>query len=159
MQSLLALQSEKLPFVHPTWLQTWLSEFGGNVEPLFLSAGDGSCIGVAPLMRADDRLTFIGDHNICDLMDVHVDPARADEAYASLWGQVCAEEWTDMELWGLMAGSPTLANLTAHARAAGYGVASELEAVAPRLPLPASWEDYLASLGKKDRHELRRKIR
>ena len=25
--------------------------------------------------------------------------------------------------------------------------------------MPATWEDYLASLGKKDRHELRRKIR
>ena len=159
MESLLALRSERLPFLHPTWLRTWLAEFGGNVEPLFLTAGDGSCIGVAPLMRADDRLTFIGDHNICDFMDVLVDPARSGEAYEQLWRHLIAEEWTDMTLWGLMAGSPTLADLTSRARAAGYGVASELEAVAPRLDLPASWEDYLASLGKKDRHELRRKIR
>jgi CelD/BcsL family acetyltransferase involved in cellulose biosynthesis len=64
-----------------------------------------------------------------------------------------------MELWGLMEGSPTREDLTARARAAGYGVLEELEAVAPRMPLPATWEDYLASLGKKDRHELRRKIR
>ncbi len=145
MEGLLALRAERLPFLHPTWLRTWLAEFGGNVEPLFLTAGDGSCIGVAPLMRADDRLTFIGDHNICDFMDVLVDPDRAIEAYEVLWG--------------LMAESPTMADLTGRARAAGYGVASELEAVAPRLELPASWEDYLASLGKKDRHELRRKIR
>jgi CelD/BcsL family acetyltransferase involved in cellulose biosynthesis len=159
MQALLALQTEKLPFLHPTWLRTWLSEFGGNVEPCFLVAGDGSVIGVAPLMRADDRLTFIGDHNICDFMDVLVDPSRAGEAYETLWRCLCEQEWTDMELWGLMDGSPTREDLTTRARAAGYGVAEELEAVAPRMDLPATWDDYLASLGKKDRHELRRKIR
>src|SRR5215213_8684998 len=111
MESLLALRSERLPFLHPTWLRTWLAEFGGNVEPLFLTAGDGSCIGVAPLMRADDCLTFIGDHNICDFMDVLVDPARAGEAYEQLWRHLVAEEWTDMTLWGLMAESPTLGDL------------------------------------------------
>jgi CelD/BcsL family acetyltransferase involved in cellulose biosynthesis len=159
MEALLALQPERLPFLHPTWLLTWLSEFGGNVEPVCLCAEDGSCIGVAPLMRADDRLTFIGDHNICDFMDVLVDPSRAGEAYDTLWRQACAEDWTDMQLWGLMDGSPTREALASRARAAGYGVLEELEAVSPRLELPASWEDYLASLNKKDRHELRRKIR
>jgi CelD/BcsL family acetyltransferase involved in cellulose biosynthesis len=159
MEALLALRAERLPFLHPTWLRTWLAEFGGNVEPLFLTAGDGSTIGVAPLMRVDDRLTFIGDHNICDFMDVLVHPERAAEAYEQLWGHLCAEEWTDIELWGLMAGSPTREDVTQRARAAGYGVAEEIEAVAPRLDLPATWEDYLASLNKKDRHELRRKIR
>jgi CelD/BcsL family acetyltransferase involved in cellulose biosynthesis len=165
MEDLLARRDERLPFLHPTWLRTWLSEFGGNVEPLFLCAGDPSSasgrtvIGVAPLMRADDRLTFIGDANICDFMDVLVDPDRAGEAYDDLWRQLCAEDWTDIELWGLMAGSATRADVTGRARAAGYGVAEEVEAVSPRLDLPGSWEEYLASLGKKDRHELRRKIR
>ena len=33
------------------------------------------------------------------------------------------------------------------------------EDVAPGLELPSSWEDYLILLSKKDRHELRRKLR
>ena len=33
------------------------------------------------------------------------------------------------------------------------------EDVAPGVELPATWEDYLAGLSKKDRHELRRKLR
>ena len=159
MEELLARLDERLPFLHPTWLRTWLSEFGSACEPLFLTAGDGTLLGVAPLMRVDDRLTFIGDANIVDFMDFLIDPARSDEAYAALWSHICAEEWTDMELWGLQASSPTIEFVTRQARAAGYGVAKEQEAVSPRLPLPATWEDYLASLGKKDRHELRRKIR
>ena len=38
-----------------------LSEFGGDCEPLFLTTGDGGVSGVAPLMRRDGCLTFIGD--------------------------------------------------------------------------------------------------
>ena len=38
-------------------------------------------------------------------------------------------------------------------------VEREEEAVAPRVELPASWDEYLASLSKKSRHELRRKLR
>ena len=159
MEDLLARLDERLPFLHPTWLRTWLAEFGSACEPLFLTAGDGTLLGVAPLMRADDRLTFIGDANIVDFMDFLIDPARSDEAYQALWSHICAEDWTDMELWGLQASSPTLVFVTQQARAAGYGVGQEKEAVSPRLALPATWDDYLASLGKKDRHELRRKIR
>jgi CelD/BcsL family acetyltransferase involved in cellulose biosynthesis len=110
-------------------------------------------------MRADDRLTFMGDASICDFMDVLVDPAHADSAYAALWQQLCAEEWTELELWGLMAASPTRDRLKAYAASQGYTVHESEEAVAPRLALPATWDDYLASLNKKDRHELRRKIR
>jgi CelD/BcsL family acetyltransferase involved in cellulose biosynthesis len=159
LESLLSRQAERLPFLHPAWLRTWLSEFGGDYEPVFLSCKDGSLAGVAPLMRSDGSLSFIGDASICDFMDVLVDPACADEAYADLWQQLCAEDWSEIELWGLMATSPTRERIKAFAAANGVVATEELEAVAPRLTLPDSWEAYLATLGKKDRHELRRKIR
>ena len=159
LEELLARRPERLVFLHPAWLRTWLSEFGGAVEPLVLTCGDGSLAGVAPLMRADDRLTFIGDSAICDFMDVLVDPEHADSAYANLWQQLCAEDWTELELWGLMASSETRQRVKAYAAQQGYGVVEVEEAVSPRLSLPGTWDDYLASLNKKDRHELRRKIR
>jgi CelD/BcsL family acetyltransferase involved in cellulose biosynthesis len=159
LEALLSLQSERLPFLHPVWLRTWLSEFGGHYEPLILTCNDGDVLGVAPLMRSDGQLSFIGDASICDFMDVLVDPAHADEAYRDLWQQLCAEDWNEIELWGLMASSPTRERIRAFAAENGIEVTEELEAVAPRLPLPDSWEGYMASLGKKDRHELRRKIR
>jgi CelD/BcsL family acetyltransferase involved in cellulose biosynthesis len=159
LEDLLNRQPERLVFLHPAWLRTWLSEFGASVEPIVLTSGDGSLLGVAPLMRADDRLTFIGDAAICDFMDLLVDPAHADSAYAALWQQLCAEDWSELELWGLMASSQTRERLKAYAASQGYTVHETEEAVAPRLALPATWDDYLASLNKKDRHELRRKIR
>lgn len=156
---LLSRQQERLPFLHPIWLRTWLSEFGGDYEPLILACERGDVIGVAPMMRSDGVLSFIGDTSICDFMDVVVDPDHAEAAYQDLWRQVCAEDWSELELWGLMESSPTRERIKAFASEQGYAVTEEREAVAPRLALPDSWDAYLASLGKKDRHELRRKIR
>jgi CelD/BcsL family acetyltransferase involved in cellulose biosynthesis len=159
LEGLLDRHSERIPFLHPSWLRTWLSEFGSNCEPLVLTCGDGNLAGVAPLMREDNRVSFMGDASICDFMDVLVDPDHADAAYDSLWTQLCAEDWSEMELWGLMASSPTRERVKAFARSNGFEVEEEAEAVSPRLDLPGTWDEYLASLGKKDRHELRRKIR
>lgn len=159
LEELISRQAERLTFTHPSWLRTWLAEFGANYEPIVLTCGDGNLAGFAPLMRSDDRLTFIGDASICDFMDVTVDPANADAAYDDLWRQLHDQDWTQIELWGLMATSPTRERLKAYAATNGYALEETPEAVSPRLDLPATWDDYLAALGKKDRHELRRKIR
>ncbi|HEX5914417.1 MAG TPA: hypothetical protein VFY54_14945, partial [Rubrobacter sp.] len=107
LEALLSRHSERLPFLHPAWLRTWLSEFGGAYEPLFLTCSNGGLLGIAPLMRGETGLSFIGDASICDFMDVLVDPEKEDEAYSDLWRQVCAEDWSELDLWGLMASSPT----------------------------------------------------
>src|SRR5262249_43432854 len=120
MERLLQERAERMPFVHPAWLRTWLSEFGAYCEPLLLASANAGVHGVAPLMRADDRITFIGDSNICDFMDFLVSPEKADETYADLWRQITAEEWEELELWGLMASSPTRAFVKAKAEEAGY---------------------------------------
>ena len=159
IEDLLRRREERPVFLHPAWLRCWLSEFGAGCEACFCAVSDDGLLGVAPLMRTDDRLTFVGDGSICDFMDLVVDEARRDEGYAALWRQICAEEWSELDLWGLMAASPTRAVVADLARGAGYEVEEEVEAVAPRLALPATWDGYLASLSKKDRHELRRKIR
>lgn len=160
IERLLAERPERMVFQHPVWLRTWLSEFGDHCEPLFISAvSDGEIKAIAPLMRSDDRLTFIGDSSICDFMDFAVEPGSEEQSYPEIWRQLCEEDWTDLELWGLPDSSPTRAAITALATGAGYAVGETLEAVSPRVALPATWEDYLASLRKKDRHELRRKIR
>jgi CelD/BcsL family acetyltransferase involved in cellulose biosynthesis len=159
MASLLERRDERPVFVHPVWLQTWLSEFGDRCEPCLVIANGSEMIGAAPLMRVEERLTFIGDASICDYMDFIIDPDAGEQAYAALWRQIEREAWEELDLWGLPAPSPTREAIKRLAESAGLQVQEEREAVAPRITLPASWEEYLASLGKKDRHELRRKLR
>jgi len=159
MEAILGRLEERPVFLTPAWLRTWISEFGEGCEPLFLASTNDSLTSLAPLMREDGRVSFIGDPQICDFMDIIVDPDHRDHAYVELWRQLCAEEWSALDLWGLAAASPTRKAIAGLARESGYTVEEELEAVAPRLALPGDWDTYLASLGKKDRHELRRKVR
>jgi CelD/BcsL family acetyltransferase involved in cellulose biosynthesis len=160
MCELLARHEERPVFLHPVWLRAWLAEFGDGIEPVLLECSNSATAAVAPLMRnGDGRLTFIGDPEICDFMDFVVDPDCTPTVYARLWAEICSQEWNDLILWGLMAKSQTLACVSDFARSSGYEVHQEREAVAPRLDLPGTWDEYLASLSKKDRHELRRKMR
>jgi CelD/BcsL family acetyltransferase involved in cellulose biosynthesis len=159
-QDLLSRAPEPHVFHRPLWLELWLEHFGDGREPLFLAVRDGqSLVGVAPLMREDSRLTLVGDHEICDYMDFVVEPGREQEVFPALLRSLGEEPWEEIELRGLAAYSPTLASLQKAAEALSWRVEQELEAVAPHVELPSSWEDYLARLGKKDRHELRRKLR
>jgi CelD/BcsL family acetyltransferase involved in cellulose biosynthesis len=45
------------------------------------------------------------------------------------------------------------------AEAQGYQTLVEVEDVCPIIPLPDTWDEYLMSLDKKQRHEVRRKLR
>jgi len=147
-------------FQHPVWQQIWLEEFGGDRQPLLLSVRDGArLLAVVPLLREGTRLSLIGDHNICDYMDFVMAPGEEKESFSALLDALQGEDWTELELRGLAAGSPTLALLPSLAGDRGLEVRVEREAVCPQLDLPSTWDDYLAQLGKKNRHELKRKIR
>ena len=72
---------------------------------------------------------------------------------------ISANGATRLDLFSISEESPTLAILPDLARARGYTVEVAEEDVAPRITLADTWDDYLAGLSKKDRHELRRKFR
>jgi len=145
---------------HPVWQQIWLEEFAGDRRPLLLSVRDeGRLVAVAPLLREGTRLSLIGDHNICDYMDFVMAQGREKDALSAVLDALEEEDWTELELRGLAAGSPTLALLPSLAGDRGLEVRVERETVCPQLDLPSTWEDYLARLGGKSRHELKRKMR
>jgi CelD/BcsL family acetyltransferase involved in cellulose biosynthesis len=158
--ALVARMADPAPFLHPAWQRVWLEEFLDGRELLLLAARDGvELVGVAPLLRQDGRISFAGHHSICDYMDFAVAPGREVEFFAALVEALRGEAWEELALWGLRDGSPTLDALAGASRAAGLAFEREEEAVAPRVALPASWEEYLSALPKKHRHELRRKLR
>ena len=68
-------------------------------------------------------------------------------------------DWTNLELPSLPSGSPTLDYIPDLAGQKGWSVAVEEEETTPKAELPGSWDEFLAGLRKKDRHELRRKLR
>lgn len=143
------------PFQHPAWHAAWWEIFGNTGEQRYYAVREeGRLVAVAPMQRlGDGALAFSGDPEIMDYMDLICEPGREAAALDALLATWKSDGAGAVRLWGLRDGSPLLAALR------GRGVPFEEEAVAPRIALAPDWEAYLATLTKKDRHELRRKMR
>ncbi len=159
-EALLPQTAEPHVFLHPAFQRAWFDVFGDGRQSLTLSVREGRrLVGVAPLMREGRRLSFLGDHEVFDYTDFVVVPGQELPFLACLLRALGDEEWDEVDLRGLASSSPTLRFLPAAAADLGLHLSMELEAVAPHVRLPDSWDAYLESLNKKDRHELRRKLR
>jgi CelD/BcsL family acetyltransferase involved in cellulose biosynthesis len=176
-------------FVTWEWQRAWWAAFGSGkrLSVLTMRNESGSLRAVVPLFaeqtlvnpseplpeisienprplavgEAQQALHLIGGSEVSDYLDI-VAPADINaEVCAALVGALAQrEDWQIVDLRSLPAASPTIGNLSAHARAQGWEVQVVREDVCPVLDLPQSWDDYLSDrLDKKKRHELRRKMR
>jgi CelD/BcsL family acetyltransferase involved in cellulose biosynthesis len=159
-QRLLHRAGNAWPFLRPSWLQVWLRTQAPETALLLLAVEDGlELAGIVPLLRRGERLQFAGDSEICDYMDVVAAPEAQVATLDAALRYLATQDWRELVLWGLRADSPTLAALPELAARHGLDLVLENEAVCPRVDLPPTWDDYLLTLSKKDRHELRRKMR
>lgn len=159
-KALAAGPSRSSVFVTPAWLRAWWESCRSSEELLLLAFRRGGELeGVAPLMRSGDTVRFVAYPDVCDYHDFLFAETLEEEFYPALLETLAAGKWRTLELDGLAEDSPTLKRLPAFARERGLAVRQSLEEVSPQLSVPPSWDGYLDSLDKKDRHELRRKLR
>ena len=150
----------KAVFYSPLWLKTWWGEFADGRELVLLSVRDGQrLVGVAPLMREGERLTLAGDTEVCDYMDIVACEGCEEGVLDAVLHAVSEEPWSELVLWGVPEHSPTLTILPRLAAGLGYSAEIEQEDVCPRVELPGAFDDYVEGLDRRDRHELRRKLR
>jgi CelD/BcsL family acetyltransferase involved in cellulose biosynthesis len=161
-EAVIAAGSGATVFDLPLWQRTWWDHFGEGKEQQILSVrgDDGSLEMVAPMMREGNVVSFLGG---TDLVDYH-DFICPTDASQSCLEAVIRELSADSDVRTLLfesisESSATLKRLPLATQAAGWEVAVQKEDVAPKLELPGEWEQYVSGLRKKDRHELRRKIR
>ncbi len=158
--ALLSPPSARDVFRHPRWQEVWLQEFNRKADARFLAVRDGGrLVGLASLLDEGDRVTFLGDHNICDYMDFVLAAGEGEGVLAAIVEALFDGGRREIALWGLREHSPTPSLLSRLAGERGWDVTVEDEATCPQLDLPPTWDAYLASLSGKNRHELRRKMR
>jgi CelD/BcsL family acetyltransferase involved in cellulose biosynthesis len=152
-----------LPSVFLTWQwQTqWATAFaqGRPLHLLSVTDDDGNLAGLLPLYEDEPaKLRFLGGIDVSDYLDLVAAAGREEEVWGSLLQHRAAEraEW---DLHAIRAASPTMALLPTLAPAYGLRTSAAIEERCPVLMLPATWDEYLAGLSGKDRHELRRKMR
>jgi CelD/BcsL family acetyltransferase involved in cellulose biosynthesis len=104
-------------------------------------------------------ITFLGGTDLWDIHDFIVTKGQEDGFFQALMDYLEGEEWSELKLESLLEGSPTLSHLPTLAQDRGYKVEQHDEDNLMGVTLPDTWEEYLMGLRKKDRHELRRKLR
>ena len=150
------------------WQSTWWKHLGeGSLLLLgFRAEGDGRLVGIAPLFhtRTNDGesiLYLIGCRDVSDYLDLIVEAGQEEAVYQALLDYLegDAPDWDLAEFCNIPHESQTYTKLREMAEARGYQTLVEVEDVCPIIPLPDTWDDYLMTLDKKQRHEVRRKLR
>jgi len=171
--TLLSQSASHVPFLRHEYLSAWWQTRGGGEWPqaeLFtvIARDEGGALrGVAPMFFTPNRegqpaLMLLGSIEISDYLDVL---ARPEDLSPFLEGLLVyleglqAPAWNVLDWYNLLESSPTLETLQAVARRRGWSFDQERLQHCPYIPLPGDWETYLASIDKKQRHEIRRKMR
>ncbi len=150
------------------WQSTWWKHLGeGDLFLLgFRSGDDGRLVGIAPLFRAEDGggwsiLSLVGCRDVSDYLDLIIEGGQEEAVYRALLDYLLggALDWDVLDLCNIPQGSPTSVVLRDLAGSQALQTLVEVEDVCPIIRLPATWDEYLTSLDKKQRHEVRRKLR
>jgi len=144
------------------WQVIWWRCFGEDRALRICTVSEGSrLVGIMPLVSLEGdpearTLRLVGGTEVADYLDVIAERGREQEVLAAALDAI---EWDILDLHAIPEASPTRPALARLAEERGYRFAEEIEDVCPLIQLPATWDEYLASLSKKNRHELRRKMR
>jgi CelD/BcsL family acetyltransferase involved in cellulose biosynthesis len=116
-------------------------------------------IGIAPLLIREGTASIIGSADVCDYLDFVVAPGAERDFFSELLDDLERKDVTHLELRSLRPDSTVLTDLVAVAQNRKYDVLCHEEGVFVELDLPSTWDEYLAALAKKQRHEVKRKLR
>lgn len=159
------------PFLRHEYQAAWWEHRGGgewpNAELVLITAyEDGNLAGIAPLFIAEyeqqPALLLNGSIEISDYLDLIVRKEHHANFVTGLLdflASTLADNWSKLDWYNLPDDSPTLAALKAEGEKRGWTHLEEVYRPTPRIALNGNFEDYLANIDKKQRHEIRRKMR
>lgn len=168
---LLAESISNVPFLRYEYLNAWWETRGGGEWPqaelaLVSASEGGNLLGIAPLFLAEHEgrqsLLLLGSIEISDYLDLIVRPSdlpRFLPALLDFFASSYAPAWRGFDWYNLPDASSTLPVLRAEMTRRGWAYEEEIYRPTPYIPLPGDFEAYLASIDKKQRHEIRRKMR
>jgi CelD/BcsL family acetyltransferase involved in cellulose biosynthesis len=153
-------------FATPEWNALWWEErsLGKRLVVLEL-AGDGDPVAIVPLYLEDQDgrrvLRFVGGVDLTDYLGPICAPEDREAVAGRLvrWLIETDLDWDELDAHNMPVPHGFGEFLVDHADRGGLSFALDQEQTSAILLLPGAWEDYVASLDAKARHELRRKLR
>ena len=160
-QELLSQSVNDNVFLTHYWQRIYWETMGSSDEELLLFTflEDDNVIGIAPMVKKDGVITFLGSTDLWDTHDFIIRKDSERVFLSAFLEYLEQEQCTEIRLESLLEDSYTVSLLPSLAAAKGYRVDLVREDCLMGVPLPKTWDEYLMTLRKKDRHELRRKLR
>jgi CelD/BcsL family acetyltransferase involved in cellulose biosynthesis len=170
---LLALSASHVPFLRHEYITAWWQGLGGGEwskgELYVVTARqeNGELVGIAPLFLTDNRegepaLMLLGSIEISDYLDIIARPEDIAAFMEALLAYLADEQLPGSHLldwYNLLESSPTLPTLRTAADKLGWTHSEQPLQHCPYIALPGDWEKYICGIDKKQRHEIRRKMR
>jgi CelD/BcsL family acetyltransferase involved in cellulose biosynthesis len=159
------------PFARHEYLSQWWRTLGGgewSEAALILVSGwdSGKLLGLAPLFKARhegrDAILLVGSIEVSDYLDLIARESVLPSFVSGLLSFLReSPDWRLLPLdwYNIPESSPTPALLQAEADSRGWDFRREVYLPAPHVSLGGDFDSYLAALDKKQRHEIRRKLR
>lgn len=173
-QDLMAQTHCPSPFLEFWYQQTWWQTLGGGEWlsgishlQLIIARQEGRLIGVAPLFCSEKpgkppALRFIGQIEVSDYLDFLCPLSELEHFITGLLEFIEVEPGLlsrRLDLANFQDNSASLSLLRELCGQKGKPYTIEVLQPSPYIPLHPSWDEYLASISKKQRHEIRRKLR
>ena len=137
------------PFPMAEFLRAWWEEVQPDARAVIIAGGDGAL----PLMESAGVIQFMGDS---DLTDYHSPLGQDVQGPVDILAAMI-DRTTSLDLDSLPGEAATA--IAASLSSTGLRPKASEQTVARVLQLPSSIDDYHLLIGKKERHELRRKRR
>lgn len=170
--ALLSQSATDVPFLRYGYLKRWWEFRGGGEWPqearlCILTGWQGAELkGIAPFFsiqeNGHEKVYLLGSIEISDYLDFIARPEDLEEFISSSLAHLNGSAdggFSSLTLVNVPEKSPTNTLLKKIAPAFGWSVKIENAYHTPAIPLAADWETYLAGIDKKQRHEIRRKLR
>lgn len=155
---------EDCVFLTHEWFESWWKCFGKDfsMEILWFEDSNHQPLGIAPMMVDRDRLCFIASKEVSDYCDFIFSSKteEKDRFFENFLDHIGKNHpGKKMEFINIPQSSPTLSFLSSHASRYQLSCSKSPSEVTLVRKLPFTYEDFMQSLDRKSRHELRRKLR
>lgn len=147
------------------WQKTWWEAYEPGELLILAYFEESALLGIAPLFVTGGNglrsIQIIGCVDVTDYLDFIVHEAHLSKVHAAFAEYFASirGEFDLIDFCNIPFESPTRRILPELLEARGFDTTVEKQEVCPVIELPDHWKGYLGLLDKKQRHEVRRKIR
>lgn len=150
------------PFQSLAYQRAWWTHLGPGALTTITVRENGELHAIGCFYHVDGVIHFNGCVEETDYLDLICAPDSAEIAWNTIIDVLTSAsypDWHTLDLCNIPAASPSRGILERIAAERGLTYSAEVQEVCPVIALPDSFDAYLETLDKKQRHELRRKLR